>query len=379
MRLVPTSRVPDNALLARDVQIGRADGIPLLRAGVELGARYREGLARAGIHAVYIEDTLSEGIKIDPLVSDETRSVATRAVANAYKSAKQNIVLNQPLEEHTIENLSAVVERILAELQATGDAALALADLCSADGYTFQHSVDVTALGLLIGRRMLQERGWVDYKGVRRLTRFDERLFQLGLGLLLHDIGKLAVPIEILQKPGKLTPAEWELMKAHPRAGFELLRTSTVSPLVTSIVLRHHERWNGSGYPDGKRGTSIHEMARIAAVADVYDAVTSERAYSAAKPAHVGVRMILEGSADELFDPSVVDVFARVVAPFPPGVEIDLADGRRGIVVSCPENELDRPVVRVITGPGSPYEVSLQAEPSIAIAGWETIPARAVA
>jgi len=379
MRLVPTSSVPDNALLARDVLIGRADGIPLLRAGVQLSSRFREGLARAGIHAVYIEDTLSEGITVEQLVSDETRSVATRAVADAYKSAKENIVSRGSLEERTIETLSDVVERILREVEATGDAALALADLCAADGYTFQHSVDVTALGLLIGRQMLQERGWLDYKGVRRFTRFDERLFQLGLGLLLHDIGKLAVPMDILQKPSKLTPAEWELMKTHPRAGFELLRTSPVSPLVKSIVLRHHERWNGSGYPDGRQGTAIHEMARIAAVADVYDAVTSERAYSDAKPPHVGVRMILDGGAEALFDPYVVDVFSRLVAPFPAGTEIELNDGRRGIVASVPDGELDRPVVRVISGPSAPYEVSLQADRTLDIAGWESVGAAASA
>jgi HD-GYP domain-containing protein (c-di-GMP phosphodiesterase class II) len=381
MRLATTSSVPEGALLARDVQIGRADGIPLLRAGVQLNSRYREGLARAGIHAVYIEDNLSEGIDVETLVSDETRSLATRAVADAYKAAKAKTVSGKPLEENTIDNLSSVVERILHEIESTGGAALALADLCAADGYTFQHSVDVTALGLLIGRQMLQERGWTDYKGERRFNRFDERLLQLGLGLVLHDIGKLVVPVEILQKPTKLTPSEWELIKTHPRAGFELLGTSPVSPLVKSIVLRHHERWNGTGYPDGRRGTEIHEMARIAAVADVYDAVTSERPYCGSRPQHEGVRIILEGGGEELFDPYIVDVFSRLVAPFPPGVEVDLTDGRRAIVVSVPDDELDRPLVRVIAGPRAPYEFSLQADRSVDIVGWESAgaAARAVA
>jgi HD-GYP domain-containing protein (c-di-GMP phosphodiesterase class II) len=371
--------VPEDAVLARDVLVGRADGIPLLRAGVKLAGRYREGLARAGIHAVYIEDALSEGINPEQLVTDETRSVATRAVADAYRTARDTVVSGQPMEERTIDNLSHIVERILEEIEATGGAALALADLCSADAYTFQHSVDVTALGLLIGRQMLGERGWLDYRGIRRFSRFDERLFQLGLGLLLHDIGKLAVPMEILQKPGKLTDPEWEIMKTHPRAGFELLRSSPVSPLVKSVVLRHHERWNGSGYPDGRAGTEIHEMARIAAVADVYDAVTSERAYSSAKPAHVGVRVILDGAAEDLFDPYIVSVFSRLVAPFPPGVEVELNDGRKGIVVSVPDDDLARPVVRVITGPGAPYEVSLQSDPGLGIAGWDVMPPAAEA
>ncbi len=255
MRLVPTSRVPVGALLARDVQLGRPDGIALLRKGVHMTERFRAGLLESGIHAIYVDDELSEGINPEQLVSDETRTVATRAVASAYQEATKTVVSGQPLQEHALSALSSVVERILLDIEAIGGAALALADLCSADAYTFQHSVDVTALGLLIGRKMLHDRGWLDYKGQRRFTRFDERLHQLGMGLLLHDIGKLAIPLGILRKPAKLSPSEWELMKTHPRAGFELLRGSSVSPLVKSVVLRHHERWNGSGYPDGRQDT----------------------------------------------------------------------------------------------------------------------------
>ncbi len=376
MRLVPTSCVHDQARLARDVVTGRPDGIPLLRAGVTITQRYREGLEQAGIHAVYIEDELSEGIVPEQLVSDETRSTAIRAVADAYQAAKETVVSGQPLQERTIDAIGHVVERILREVEASGGTALALADLCSADAYTFQHSVDVTALGLLLGRRILHERGWLDYRGVRRYSRFDDRLYQLGFGLLVHDIGKLAIPTELLRKPGKLTAAEWEIMKTHPRAGIELLRGSTCSPLSKSIVLRHHERWNGSGYPDGKCGMAIHEMARIAAVADVYDAVTSERPYEAAKPAHEGVRAILDGTG-ELYDPAIVQVFSCLVAPFPPGVEVALVDGRRGIVVSVPDEQLDGPVVRVIDGPGAPYELSLLHEPSLGIAGWDVTMATA--
>ena len=379
MRLVAINRVPADAVLARDVLVGRSDGIPLLRKGVKLNDRFLRGLQQAGIHAIYVDDRLSEGIMVQHALTDEVRSQTTRAVADAYEAAKETIVTGQPYSERTLTALSSVVERILLELEQTGQATLALADLCTADAYTFQHSVDVTTLGLLIGRQILHERGWVDYRGRRKFDRFDERLYQLGLGLLLHDIGKLAIPADVLHKPGPLNETEWELMKTHPRAGFELLRDSNVSPLVKSVVLRHHERWNGSGYPDGRTRTEIHEMARIAAVADVYDAVTSERVYSPATPAHVGVKIILDGS-DVGFDPAIVDVFSQLVAPFPPGVDVTLEDGRHGIVVSVPDKELDRPVVRVIDDPTAPYEVSLVKDRSLAIKGWErtmAIPAAA--
>ena len=200
----------------------------------------------------------------------------------------------------------------------------------------------------------------------------------LGLGLVLHDVGKLTIPHEILHKPGALTSREWEIMKTHPRAGRELLADAPISPLALSIVLRHHERWNGTGYPDRLRGEEIHEMSRIAAVADVYDAVTSERVYAPAQPAHAGVRVIRDGSGTA-FDPDVVEAFVRLVAPFPPGTEVQLDDGRRAIVVSVPTADLNRPLVRVVFGSGAPYEIDLLHTPELAIAGWELTRVTAVA
>jgi HD-GYP domain-containing protein (c-di-GMP phosphodiesterase class II) len=263
-----------------------------------------------------------------------------------------------------------VVNRIMEQIDAAGGIALVLADLSSADGYTFQHSIDVTALGLLIGHRYFSDHGWVDYRGEIHHDKMEERLSTLGLGLLLHDIGKLAIPLGILNKPGKLTPEEWTIMKSHPRAGVDMLDGSHWSPLVKAVVLRHHERWNGTGYPDGKAGPDIHHMARIAAVADVYDAITSERLYAPARPASDGVRAIIEGSGT-LFDPEVVDAFRKVVSPFPPGTEVTLTDGRTGIVVSIPEGTMDRPVVRVVEPDGSFTEISLLLDTSIGVEGWD--------
>jgi HD-GYP domain-containing protein (c-di-GMP phosphodiesterase class II) len=369
MRLVPTTTLPNGALLARDVLVGRPDGIPLLRAGVAITPDYRDRLLRVGIRAVYIEDELGAGINPPALITTETRQAATRLVSDAFHAAGEAMMAKQLLPQRTIRSLQDIVERILADVASSAGAAMALVDLAAADSYTFQHSIDVTALGLLIGQRLFRERGWLDFRGVRQFHRLDERLHMLGLGLLLHDVGKLALPGKLLQKPAALTPDEWELMRSHPRLGLELLRGDDFSPLVKAIVLRHHERWDGSGYPDGKSGTDIHEMARIAAVADVYDAVTSQRPYAAAQPAREGVRVILEGSGT-LFDPDVVEVFAQIVTPFPPGEELLLADGRRAVVVSVPEEALDRPLVRVLEGPGAPYDLALSHEPAVAVHDW---------
>ena len=191
----------------------------------------------------------------------------------------------------------------------------------------------MTVLGLLLGRRVFNLYGWANYRGGRSFDRIEERLATLGLGLLLHDIGKLIVPATVLNKPGSLDAEEWELIRAHPVAGIELLPGEAISPLAKSVVRSHHERWDGAGYPDNRTGGKISQLARIASVADVYDAITSERPYRDARPAHVGHAAIIEGSGTQ-FDPEVVAAFRKVVAPYPVGSEITLADGSRGIVAS---------------------------------------------
>jgi HD-GYP domain-containing protein (c-di-GMP phosphodiesterase class II) len=204
----------------------------------------------------------------------------------------------------------------------------------------------VTVLGLLLGRRVFNLYGWVNYRGGRSFDRIDERLATLGLGLLLHDVGKLIVPSTVLNKPGPLDTEEWELVRRHPVAGIELLPGDAISPLAKSVVRSHHERWDGSGYPDRRAGGKISQLARIASVADVYDAITSERPYRDARPAHVGHGAIVEGAGSE-FDPEVVAAFRKVVAPYPVGTEITLRDGRSGIVASLSASAPDRPVVRI--------------------------------
>jgi HD-GYP domain-containing protein (c-di-GMP phosphodiesterase class II) len=292
-----------------------------------------------------------------------------------HEEAKRAVAAGRGLDPEATDDLSDVVDAILQEIEEHDGKAVVLADLCGPAAYSTQHSIDMTALGLLIGRRLITEHGWLDYKGERQDDRVEERLFRLGMGLLLADIGKLAIPESILNKPGKLTEEEWEIVKTHPKAGVKLVRdTGAWCPLVQGCILRHHERWNGTGYPEGKVAAEVHEMARIAAVADVFDAITSERPFAAAKPAHLAVQTILAGAGTQ-FDPVICEVFASRVAPFPTGVEVELTDGRRAIVVSVPELELDRPVLRVISGPGAPFDVSLQSDQSIQIAGWSAAPA----
>jgi len=144
-------------------------------------------------------------------------------------------------------------------------------------------------------------------------------------GAFLHDTGKVAIPDAILLKPGKLTSEEWEVIKRHPTIGFDMLQhIPSLPPTTLEIVLYHQERWNGSGYPKGLEGTSIPLAARVFAVVDVYDALTSERPYKRAWTPAEAVEQ-LRREAGILLDPRVVDAFIRTLPPalFPEGLPGD--------------------------------------------------------
>jgi HD-GYP domain-containing protein (c-di-GMP phosphodiesterase class II) len=163
--------------------------------------------------------------------------------------------------------------------------------------YVVEHSIDATVAGLVVGRRLLDE----------------ARLRDLATGLFLQDIGMLVLPESLVQKPGPLGPDEWALMMKHPILGLEFLRDDSVSSAAKSVVRSHHERWDGSGYPGALIGEEISLFARIAAVADVFDAVTSERYHAPAVPPAQGVELIRAGTGTA-FDPQVVDAFLAAFA-----------------------------------------------------------------
>jgi HD-GYP domain-containing protein (c-di-GMP phosphodiesterase class II) len=354
VRVVNIDSIPAGTKLARDIFADRHD-IPLLRRGVAMTETYRDALRQKGIQTAWIEDALGEGIEIEPVVSDETRHRASKAVGRALGEASAALERGVQLTDGAMTDLKECASLIAHEVMKHPDAALHLDDMMGADQYLTQHSVDVTALGLVLARRLFRDFGWLDYDGRRRYDQISGRLAKIGLGLLLHDIGKLSIPKEILLKPGKLDDAEWDIMRRHPVVGVEMLSPDT-SFLVRAVVRSHHEKWTGGGYPDNLRGDQIHQFARVASVADVYDAVTSERPYKHAAPPHVGVDIILSGAGKD-FDPDVVAAFRKVVAPYPPGYEVLLADGRRGVVVDVDMDDPFRPHVRVRNHDGGIEEI----------------------
>jgi HD-GYP domain-containing protein (c-di-GMP phosphodiesterase class II) len=359
-------------VLGRDVVTGVHGRIPLLRAGVKMRDEYRRSLSEAGIHAVYVEDELGAGIRVSQALSEQTREQATKALVRSFGDVPSLAARGKALPEKTVDELASVAELIAHDLSSADDAVLALSDLAAADQYTLQHSIDVCALGVLIARNHFQRYGHPAPLGKRSHNQISRQLTKLGVGLLLHDIGKLSIPASIVNKAGPLDREERILMRTHPQVGIDLLPGDMVGPLAKSVVRSHHERWDGSGYPQQLAGLNIPEFARIAAVADVFDAVTSQRPYASAQPAHVGVRVIGDGSGTQ-FDPTIVDTFRKVVAPYPAGSELVLADGRRAVVAQVPADRLDLPLVRVYTNesgqPVNPEELDLAFHPELAPRG----------
>ncbi len=369
MRRVPVAQLKTGDRVAKDVYADPA-GLPLLKAGIRISDSYRESLKRAEVPAVWVDDALSKGIEPLEVLSEETKRRATMAIRDAFRDGPTTLKNGKDLPDKTVREMIDVVDLIIDEVAQNVDAALALNDLANADGYTLKHSLAVTTLGLSLGLRVMQRYGWFDAQDKLRFDDIHGRLPALGVGLLVHDIGKLAVPPEILQKPGPLTPDEWVAMKTHPMEGVRILQHATVSPLSRAVVRSHHEYWNGAGYPAGLAGPKIHQFARVAAVADVFDALTSDRHYRKAWPVHKAWHFIIERSGTH-FDPEVVNVFQSSVAPYPTGTDVKLSDGTTAIVKDVRPDKLTRPIVRVVVDATgiemTPKEIDLSETPGLTI------------
>ena len=370
MRIVSVSRLAPGMRLAKTVY-SQTGGYrqPLLAAGVTLTAAMPGALARAGVGAVYIDDALSEGITPATVLPLEIRERAVQEVTEVFAELSRHGPTAR-IGAERIERLNEVVGQVIRAIRSSGGMASSLADLGGFDRYTLEHSVNVMTLGVAVGEAAHRRFGWTDWTGELRYDALDERLTRLGVGLLLHDIGKMVVPPEILRKPGPLTEEEMAIVREHPLAGVEMVDREALSALTKVVILGHHERHDGSGYPYGHSGSQVHPHALVAGVVDVYDAITSTRSYRPARPPHVAWEMIV-AMAGTQFPVDLVRVFAETVVPYAEGVCVVLNDGRRAVVVRNSPGCGSRPVVRVVTDevgdPCSPNEVDLARTPELSI------------
>lgn len=339
MRFVATSCLREGMRLARPLY---RNVDTMLASGVVLNERYINSIQRCGFSGVYIDDELSADIEINTLLSDELRHATAKSLTRIVDLASSGTSPSK------MPNINQQIEGIVDELFSNRDVMVNMLDLSSYDNYTCSHSLNVAVLSIVLAMGL----------GFSRTETVG-----IGAGGLLHDIGKVFVNKSILLKNGPLTNEEFDEIKKHPKDGYNYIAKRYNIPLRhCDTILDHHEKFDGTGYPNGKKGTDISIFGRICAVADVYDALSSKRPYRDAMPPCECVEYIMGGTGT-LFDPKVVDIFTQRIAPYPVGTSVKLSNGWIGLIVENYISYSLRPKVRVYEQNGervTPFEISLK-------------------
>ncbi len=323
MRLIETEKIDNSMELARPVYHG---GHIMLNKGISNLTTYKERLLKIGITYVYINDEDSEDIVVKGLIDDQTRENSKKVV----KMTMENIADEKNIN---LDIIKETIDKIINKIFSSDDIMHNLLDIRSYDSYIFSHCVNVAVLSLMLGKHL-------------GLNKFE--LQDLGVGALLHDIGKVFIPDNINNKPASLTDQEYEIMQEHPRLGYDKLKDHfEVSSVSRAVVLQHHEKFTGNGYPRNLHGDEIHSFARIAAVADVFDALTSNRIYRERWSTHDAVEFLISNGGIQ-FDKKFVMKFVQNIAIYPNGTTIKLSNGKNAIVKEQNRNYPTRPVVKVI-------------------------------
>ena len=267
-----------------------------------------------GYHGIYINDRLSEDIDVEDVISPTLRAEGLSCV-----------------RARDIDGCKKVAQRIVDQIASRSEVSLDVTDLRTYDNFTYSHSVNVAVYACVIGIGL----------------HYDEAsLKMLVTAALLHDLGKLSIPEDIINKPGRLTKDEYNLMRKHPVLSYELIKDDPKIPRdVKEAVLSHHENEDGTGYPNGARGESQSDFTKILHVADVYDA--------------------LVGGCGILFNQRMVEALLDFVSLYPKGTEVTLSDGRTGIIVENSGFNNLRPVVRLLNG--STIDLTLKRNLSLTI------------
>ncbi|MBT9135946.1 MAG: Cyclic di-GMP phosphodiesterase response regulator RpfG [Firmicutes bacterium] len=325
MRRIPLYALQPGMKVARPVH--GPEGQVLLQRNMILTRRYITQLKCLGLTFLYIDDGLLDNHDVADVIRDETRYEAVQRVRELVAAVETPNPVSHVLLR--TQQAARTVHDIVSDLLEQRHLMVNLVDIRLEDDYLFGHSVNVCILSLITGITL----------GLKR-----EQLAQLGIGAILHDVGKGLIPHDILYKTGSLTAAEFEIVKKHTTKGYDLLHTI---PDGREVALEHHERYDGHGYPSGKKGEEIHLHAQIASICDVYDAVTSARIYRAAHPTHEAVELI-SASGNHAFSLNLVHKFLQNIAAYPSGSIVELSDKRVGIVIDTPAGFSKYPRVKLL-------------------------------
>lgn len=351
MILMPLSMCRPGMKLAKKVLSG--EGIVLLGEDMELTARMISRLKECHINFLYIRDEATEDVEVRELISEDTMRVAMTEIRSSFRQ-----IMDSPLRRrgaaypYVSFQLRDVMSRVIDDLSAHKESVVMLMNMASVDNYLYQHSLNVCVYTTMLGINF----------GYNR-----DELTALGMGALLHDIGKTRVPPELLKKPGLLTAEEYEQMKRHTEYGYEILRREAGVPTTTALcALQHHERLDGSGYPFGIQGSEIHNFSKWIGMVDSYDAMTTNRIYKEPMLPHQAVEALYAGTGTQ-YEQSMVQLFRDKVAIYPVGMTVRLQTGEVGVVVDVRSNCPHRPVIRVLQDDEgvrlrAPYEIDMSLQ-----------------
>lgn len=324
MRKVRLDKAPTGSVIARSIY--NLDGVVLLSEGAVLTREHKDKLHNYGITEIYIEDPFSEGIKIPEIIREEVIIEVKSQVKKMMTSPSIKVSVD-------VKKVREIVEKLIANILDNEQIVASLCDVRSIDEYTFSHSVNVSVISIVTGIGL----------GMK-----EDTLRDLGIGALLHDIGKVMIDDSILNKPSSLTSLEYDEVKRHTQYGYEILKNSgNISQEACDVALSHHERLDGSGYPRKLRNNDIQTFARIVAIADVYDALTTDKVYRRKMMPHDVLDYMLSLGGRH-FDKNILDAFVRHIAYYPVGTAVILNSGEKGLVSEYNPYFPNRPVVRVV-------------------------------
>jgi putative nucleotidyltransferase with HDIG domain len=275
-----------------------------------------------------------------PMVPFEEELPAARQVYQAAKIVIQDAMNDTRLGRAiNVDAVRTVISDMTDSVFRNPDALSSLSRLKRFDEYTFYHSVNTALLAMSLGRSLGFDRSMIHLAGV---------------GTLLHDIGKMKVPLEILNKPGRFETHEMEIMKQHVLRGVEVLTSTTgLGNSYIQPALEHHERVNGAGYPHRRAKQDISQYGLITAIVDIYDAMTSDRCYHKGRPAHEIIRLLYRLSLEGHLDSTLVQRFIQVVGIYPVGSVVELDSGETGIVKRINHDAPLAPVVLLVKSAGN--------------------------
>lgn len=340
MRLIPIECVRENSILGKNIYA--YDGRVLLKSGCVLNDRLIDKIKSSNIFSLYIIDEYSSN-EIEDIIKPELRQKSIgilketfsdiERIANNHKFEKRNFKDYTKNEQDYFNSIDSLSEELIEEILNNKNVLLSLIDIKSMDNYTYAHCVNVAVISLVIGISLNLSKRNLKY---------------LCMGALLHDIGKAFIPKEILQKPSKLTDAEFNIIKQHPKKGYDFVNSIyDFSSHIKLIILQHHEKIDGLGYPNSLQSEKITLLARIVAVSDVYDALTSDRPYKRALSPNNALEYLMS-NVGTTFDFNIVNVFSKVIIPYPSGTIVSLSNGDIGIVKETLPNFPLRPIIEIV-------------------------------